>query len=361
MKKNKFSLSVDWWLMAPVIFLSVISLVTLISLNQSLFFNQLLTLSLAIFGFVIFSRMRLERLKSISLPIYVGSIIILLVVLIIGIESKGAVRWIYIFGFSFQFSELLKPFLAFALSAYLASKTNASFKTYIISFLLLAPVFLLIAFQPDLGNAMIYALVTLFVFVIYGFPLWWFFLSALPFVLLSPFLWHFLHDYQRKRLLTFLNPTSDPLGASYNVIQAMIAVGSGMFMGKGLSQGSQSGLRFLPERHTDFIFATISEGLGFVGAFIVIACFIALCLRIVLMIIEVDDKFTKIFGFFTFGFIMMHFFINIGMNVGLVPIVGVTLPFVSYGGNSLLSNFIFLGIFSNLYFRNRRHHVLEIK
>ncbi len=361
MKQNIFHLFVDWWLMAPVIFLVIISLVTLLSLSQALFLNQLFTLSLAVIAFVVFSKMRLERLKTISLPLYIVSVIILAVVLIIGIESKGAVRWIYIFGFSFQFSELLKPFLAFASTAFLASNTNTSFRTYILSFVLLAPVFLLIAFQPDLGNAMIYALVTLFVFFIYGYPLIWFVLSGLPFVIASPFLWHFLHDYQRRRLMTFINPTSDPLGASYNVIQAMIAVGSGMFMGKGLSQGTQSGLRFLPERHTDFIFATISEGIGFVGAFIIVACFIALCFRIIVMIREVDDTFTKIFGFFTFGFIMMHFFINIGMNIGLVPIVGVTLPFVSYGGNSLLSNFIFLGIFSNLYISHRKRHVLEIK
>jgi len=282
-------------------------------------------------------------------------------VLIIGFESHGAVRWISIFGFSIQISEILKPFLALALASFLASRENTSFRTFLSVIVLLVPVFLLIALQPDLGNALIYGAVTMLMLLAYGFPLKWFGLLFLPFLLISPVLWELLHDYQRKRLLTFINPTSDPLGSSYNVIQAMIAVGSGMVMGKGLSQGTQSGLRFLPEKHTDFIFATLSEGLGFFGSAIIVVCFMLLCIRIYMLYSRMENSFAKLFAVAAFGFIMIHFFVNIGMNVGLLPIVGVTLPFVSYGGNSLIANFIFLGILSALATTYCRRSVLEIK
>ena len=271
--RKKSLLGIDWWLFTPVIALIAISLVTLLSLNKALFFNQLFTLCVGLVGFYLISRLRIETLQQLAVPIYIVSLILLFIVLIIGFESHGAVRWISLFGFPIQFSEVLKPFLALALASHLSKVDKSSFKSFLMIIVLLLPVFLLIAFQPDLGNAVIYAGVVLLVLVVYGFPWRWFLLLLLPFLLVSPVLWSILHDYQRRRLLTFLNPTSDPLGASYNVIQATIAVGSGMFLGKGLTQGTQSGLRFLPERHTDFIFATLSEGLGFVGGFIVLIAF----------------------------------------------------------------------------------------
>ncbi|MEK7605444.1 MAG: FtsW/RodA/SpoVE family cell cycle protein [Patescibacteria group bacterium] len=359
--RKKSLLGIDWWLFTPVIALIAISLVTLLSLNKALFFNQLFTLCVGLVGFYLISRLRIETLQQLAVPIYIVSLILLFIVLIIGFESHGAVRWISLFGFPIQFSEVLKPFLALALASHLSKVDKSSFKSFLMIIVLLLPVFLLIAFQPDLGNAVIYAGVVLLVLVVYGFPWRWFLLLLLPFLLVSPVLWSILHDYQRRRLLTFLNPTSDPLGASYNVIQATIAVGSGMFLGKGLTQGTQSGLRFLPERHTDFIFATLSEGLGFVGGFIVLIAFFALSLRIYMIFKEIDDSFAKLFSVIMFFFFVSHFFINIGMNVGLLPIVGVTLPFVSYGGNSLLSNFIFLGILSATAATYSRRNVLEIK
>ncbi len=359
--RKKTLFGIDWWLLAPVAVLLIVSLVTLLSLSKSLFFNQLFTLIVGIIAFYFSSRMRVETLQRLSLPIYVVSIIALLVVLVIGFESHGAVRWISFFGFPIQFSEVLKPFLALALASFLAKHPDRSFRSLITVLLLLAPIFGLIAFQPDLGNALIYVGVVMLVLITYGYPLKWFALLALPFALISPLVWELLHDYQRKRLLTFINPTSDPLGASYNVIQAMIAVGSGMFLGKGLSQGTQSGLRFLPERHTDFIFATLSEGLGFIGAMIILAAFVFLCVRIYMLFSSMDNDFAKVFASIVFSFFLIHFFVNIGMNVALLPVVGVTLPFVSFGGNSLLSNFIFLGLLSAMASTYSKQSVLEIK
>lgn len=359
--RNKSLFGLDWWLLVPVFVLVIISLVTLLSLSKALFLNQLSALGVGLVVFFLASRLRVEILESFRVPIYIISLILLVVVLIIGFESNGAVRWISVFGISVQFSEVLKPFLAISFCSYLSKRNGTSFRSLGVILGLLIPIFILVALQPDLGNALIYAGVVGIVLLVYGFPFKWFGLLSLPFILVTPIFWGFLHDYQQKRLLTFINPTSDPLGASYNVIQAMIAVGSGMFLGKGLSQGTQSGLRFLPERHTDFIFATLSEGLGFVGSMIVISAFVLLCLRVYMIFMKMENQFAKLFAACVFSFLLIHSFVNIGMNIGLLPIVGVTLPFVSYGGNSLLSNFIFLGILSSLATTYSRRSVLEIR
>lgn len=361
MMRRRTFLQIDWQLLVPVLVLLVIGLITLLSLSKELFLSQLFTLVIGLSSFFIFSRIRIEVLQRVALPIYIASVILLFIVLIIGFESHGAIRWISVFGFPVQFSELLKPFLAISLASYLCKHPTRSFRSLISVLVLLLPIFILIAFQPDLGNALIYAGVALLVLLTFGYPFRWLGLLSVPFLLASPFIWSILHDYQQKRLLTFLNPTSDPLGASYNVIQAMIAVGSGMFLGKGLSQGTQSGLRFLPERHTDFIFATIAEGLGFVGVLIVLLAFVLLCLRIYRIFSSFENIFAKIYTSAVFSFFLIQFFINVGMNLAILPVVGVTLPFVSFGGNSLLSNFIFLGILSSLVTTYSRQKVLEIK
>jgi rod shape determining protein RodA len=359
--RSRSLLNIDWWLILPVFILLIIGLTTIFSLNSALFANQLFSLGISLATFIVFANVRYEFFKQFALPIYVVSLVLLAIVFIIGFESRGAVRWINFFGFPIQFSEVLKPFLAIALASFLAPQNNTSLRAFIVSSILLLPIFLLIALQPDLGNALIYASVFLFVLLVYGFPFRFFIMSAIPFLISSPFIWHSLRGYQKQRILTFINPTSDPLGTSYNVVQAMIAVGSGMFLGKGISQGTQSGLRFLPERHTDFIFATLSEEMGFAGSLIVILCFIFLCFRIYKIVNSSDDLFTRIFATSAFGFILVHFFVNIGMNIGLVPIVGVTLPFVSYGGSSLLSNFILLGILSSMSTNLSKRNVLEIR
>jgi rod shape determining protein RodA len=284
----------------------------------------------------------------------------LFVVLIVGIESRGSTRWFEFLGFRIQFSEILKPFLAISFASYLTNLRDSSVKSFFISLALLSPVVLLIFLQPDLGNALIYVFVILLTLLVYGFPFKWFFAGFVAWLISIPFFWLILHDYQKQRILTFLDPSRDPLGHSYNAIQAIIAVGSGMMLGKGFGQGTQSGLRFLPESHTDFIFATLSEQLGFIGAIIVIAAFFYFLFRVYLRIRDNDDKFSKIFSTMVFLIIFVHFFINIGMNLGVVPIVGVTLPFVSYGGSSLLSNFILLGLLFAVNKPDKRH-VLEIR
>jgi rod shape determining protein RodA len=351
---------IDWLLALPVIILVILSLLTLVSLDAAFFRNQLISLIISIVAFILFSQVDIRALKAYGLPFYIGSILILFIVLVIGVESRGAVRWLTIFGVSFQFSEILKPFLAVSLAGYLSGYTNKSFRTFIITFILLAPIMLLIYFQPDLGNALIYVMAVGFTLFYAGYPFMWFIGGMLPFAIISPFLWSRLHDYQRHRVLDFLSPTRDPQGTSYNLIQAIIAVGSGQMIGKGFSQGSQSGLAFLPERHTDFIFASVAEGLGFVGCLIIVTAFTFLGWRIYKICHETDDTFCKILASTLFIFIYINFFVNIGMNVGILPVVGVTLPFVSFGGSSLLSNFIMLGMLSSISISLKRRDMLEI-
>ena len=337
-----------------------LSLATIFSIDITLFKNQLFFLSLSIVAFLFFPQVDYKVFQHYSLPIYVLSIILLLLVLVFGFESRGAVRWFDIFGFRVQFSELIKPFLAIALSSFVTKKENYSLMFSFLCICLMLPIVILIFLQPDLGNALIYIIVTVLTLIFFGFPLRLFFVSVVLFIASLPIAWGFLHQYQKQRILTFLHP-KDPLGSSYNAIQSSIAIGAGMFVGRGFGQGTQSGLKFLPERHTDFIFATLAEELGFIGAVVVLLCFGFILFRIYLILSKSEDPFCKIFLSVAFFLILSQFFINIAMNAGFLPIVGISLPFVSYGGSSLLSNFILLGLISSIGRNVASRKVLEIR
>lgn len=353
-------LNIDWGLLAPIIILATLSLTILFSVDIQLFRSQLVSLVIGTVVFLFFSQTNYKTLVFYSLPIYVVSLILLIVVLAVGAETRGSVRWLDFFGFKVQFSEILKPFLAISLASYLSLRNSRSLKTLFLTTCFLMPIVFLVFLQPDLGNALIYLLVAATVFVIFGFPFRFFISGAIILSALSPIFWRLLHGYQRQRILTFLNP-NDPLGMSYNAIQSVIAVGSGMLLGRGLGLGTQSGLRFLPERHTDFIFATLSEELGMIGGILVLITFAFLLHRIFAIFRNQDELFGKTFSAIAFSLVFVQFFINIGMNIGILPIVGITLPFVSYGGSSLLSNFILLGILSAMDKGELSHKVLEIK
>lgn len=352
--------SIDFRLLIPALLLVVISLMTLFSISPEYFRNQFAYTIVSLVFFLFFSQINYRIVQVYGYPLYIVSVFLLIIVLVIGIESRGAVRWLDIFGLRIQFSEILKPFLAISFSAFL-SKNPPTFKTLFLIVCFLLPIALLIFLQPDLGSAMIYILASLLTLLIVGFPFWWFVVGLAGFIAATPLAWTFLRDYQKQRVLTFINPSSDPLGTSYNAIQAIIAVGSGMFLGKGLNERTQSGLAFLPEHHTDFIFATIAEGLGFLGVLLVVVTFCVLLYRIYIICTTTPDTFCKMYAAFSFSFILVQFFINIGMNVGVVPVVGITLPFVSYGGSSLLSNFIILGFLSSISSFSKRRDVLEIR
>ncbi len=350
----------DLGLFIPSAVLILVNLITLFSLNTELFRSELIYVAVGFIVYLLFSFVNLGIARLYGKQIYIASLLLLLAVLIIGVETRGSLRWIEIFGFRIQFAEFLKPFLAISLSSFLILKKSVSLKNFVNVLLFMFPIAFLVFIQPDLGDALIYAVVTLLTLIFYGFPLVYFLGLLIVLALFAPLGWFFLHEYQKQRVLTFINPSSDPLGKSYNAIQSMIAVGAGMFLGRGLGQGSQSELRFLPERHTDFIFATISEQLGFIGSFLIIIAFIFLLYRIYKISINSNDKFAKIFSISCFFIILTQFFINVGMNVGILPVVGVTLPFVSYGGSSMLTNFIIIGLLTSIGKSQRQDKVLEI-
>lgn len=352
---------IDLLLLLPAIALIGLSLVTLYSIDLSIFRQQLTFLVVGLVFYAIFLNLDYRIFGFFSKQLYIGILLSLGLLFLIGIEAKGAVRWIDVLGIRIQFSEIIKPFFVIIIAKVLSGDENHSLPSFLKVILLTFPVFFLILRQPDLGNAIIFLLTAICMLLAYGFPKRYFFTFFALVLVPLPFFYGLLKEYQRVRLFSFINSTSDPFGSSYNAIQALISIGSGGFMGKGLGQATQSVLRFLPERHTDFIFATISESLGLVGGVLIIVLFFALLLRIYKISTDAIDSFSYLTTVGLFFLILIHTFFNIGMNLGILPIVGITLPLVSYGGSSLLTNFIILSILSTISSEKHKGSIFEIK
>lgn len=333
-------IKIDWWLALPALFLTLIGLLVLRSITPELFTNQLLFAAVSAAFFLIFSSLEYQILKSLHLPIFIISLIFILSPYFLGVHTRGAKRWLQIGQYTLQPSEIVKPFL---LNSFSALSSSSLF--LVLSFL---PPWLIIFFQPDLGTSLVVfsgwsviflsrfsvkSVLTFFIFVI---------------TLIVPVYAFLLLPYQKDRVRTFVNPYHDPLGLGYHVIQSQIAVGSGQFMGRGLGHGTQSQLRFLPERHTDFIFASLSEELGFVGVISVFTLFSLLFWRIYNTSQRQTNPTVSVFCLSSLTLLAFQSFINIAMNMGLAPITGITLPFLSYGGSSLLSLGIHLGILNSI-------------
>lgn len=353
---NRLNLS----LLVPAILLVFISFTLFISIDSSLFRSQLIFFIIALFFYNLFLYLDYSLFRFYSFFIYFVILVFLGILFVIGIEARGAVRWIDIFGLRIQFSEIFKPFFIIFIASYLSADREKSLDKFIKILLLFLPIFFLILRQPDLGNALIYLFVLLCMLFSYGFPLRYYFFSAAVVIVSLPLIYNLLHTYQKQRIENFLNNGKDPFGASYNAVQSMISVGSGGFMGKGLGQATQSILKFLPERHTDFIFATLTESFGLLGAAVLLALYIYILYRIYTLSKYAQDTYTHLVITGFYFLLISHAFINIGMNIGILPIVGITLPFVSYGGSSLLTNFISLGILSSIAFTLKRTRSYEI-
>ncbi len=283
---------------------------------------------------------------------YAANIILLVAVLLVGKSVLGAKRWLGFGAFSIQPSEFMKITVAWTLAKYFHDdqfRESYDFKSLLIPmFIILIPVLLVMA-QPDLGTAMIILAVSssmiLFVRVNPKLLLSIFVLFALVSFPIYKFV---LKDYQRQRILTFVDPQSDPKGAGYNSIQSMIAVGSGQFLGKGYKKGTQSQLNFLPEHHTDFIFSVFSEEHGFIGFIVILSLYLFLLTSALKVSYGSNDKFGMLFSFGLFSLFFWHIFINMGMTTGILPIVGVPLPFMSYGGSFMLSCMLAVSILTNI-------------
>jgi len=339
------SFTIDWITAVTLLCIGSIGLFILLTISKSFFIAQLFYL-IAAFALMI----AIAQIDALILwwaaPIGYVLANLFLAISYLGPEIRGATRWILLFGVQLQPSELVKPFLILAFAYFIAkySPRNPANIPRLI-FLFAIPFFLVLR-QPDLGSSLVYGAFWAAMLLAGGLPVWILGAGLAITGILLPVGWTHLAPYQQSRIITFINPKHDPAGAGYNAIQAMIAVGSGQFFGRGLGRGTQSHLRFLPEFHTDFIFATLVEELGFLGGSLLIGGYGILLYRIISPLIRgiVTDARVFIFSFGLFAMLLAQIFINAGMNMGLIPITGITLPFVSYGGSSLLSTGIAFGI-----------------
>lgn len=287
--------------------------------------------------------------------LYGVGLLFLVAVEVIGVTGKGAQRWLDIGLVRFQPSELMKLCVPMMVSWFLARHPlPANWKRVLISLLIIAVPCLLIAVQPDLGTAILVASAGFFVLFLGGLS-WRLMLSMVPiFGAAGALSWRFLlHDYQRQRVLTFLNPESDPLGAGYHIIQSKIAIGSGGIFGKGWLNGTQSRLNFLPERSTDFIFSAFSEEFGFLGAALLLSFYLALIFRSLYIAVHAQDTYSRLVcGSFALT-LFVYVVVNVGMVSGLLPVVGLPLPLVSYGGTSMVVLMISLGVVMSIHTHRR--------
>jgi len=299
--------------------------------------RQLINGIVAAMAMVVFFFIGIRRFFEWSYLLYGLLVISLIALLFLGDATRGSHRWVYLGGFAFQPSEMGKLILCLALARFLALKKDKSFSNFLKVLGLSAASGLFVLLQPDLGTSIIYVVITISCLWVWGLPKKYFAGIVGSGLACMPIGWPFLRDYQKLRILTFLNPNIDPLGAGYNVIQSRIAVGSGGVFGKGFLKGTQSKLQFLPEPHTDFIFGVFAEEFGFVGAFLVLCLYAFVLWRILLVGLKSKDLRVKIFvGGFT-GWILFHVFESVGMSMGLLPVTGLALPFMSYGGSSIIS------------------------
>ncbi len=362
-----------------------------VEINQGLtdWWQHWLTGAVGLILALIIARCRYEVLVSWKWVIYVLTNISLIAVQVIGTSALGAQRWINVGGFHIQPSEFAKVGLIITLGAILSSKPKVKLFDFFQVLIVTAIPWLLVFLEPNLGTSLIFGVITIgmlywgninpgllillispiFSIVLYNlyFPAWvaWITLMALiawrslpwgwlwvPIVAginiasgnIAQILWNLLKDYQKDRLTGFLNPEQDPLGTGYHLIQSRIAIGSGQLFGRGLYQGTQTQLNFIPEQHTDFIFSAIGEELGFIGCIFVLLAFWFICLRLVIIAYTAKDNFGSLIAIGVLSMLIFQVFVNIGMNIGLAPVTGIPLPLLSYGRSALLSNFIALGL-----------------
>lgn len=286
-----------------------------------------------------------------SIYLYIVGLILLILVELFGDISKGAQRWLNLGFIRIQPSEIFKVVMPLCVATFL-SKTSIppKFITTIGAFIIVGMPTVLILLQPDLGTASLVVVAGCIGIFIAGLSWWWIIIGAGAGAAALPVMWNFvLHDYQKQRVLTLIDPSSDPLGAGYHIIQSKIAIGSGGLYGKGWLQGSQSQLDFLPEPHTDFIFAVLSEETGLIGFMVLMSLYCFIIGRCVLITLNTKDNFERILcGSFTFTF-MFYIFVNIGMVSGILPVVGVPLPLISYGGTAMITLTICFGMIMSIH------------
>ncbi|EGV51110.1 rod shape-determining protein RodA [Candidatus Endoriftia persephone] len=334
-------LHLDLPLLSALLLLCGVSLLVLYSAgdqDMALIQRQAIRFGIAFVALILLAQIHPDHLRRWSPWLYLTGLLMLTAVLAFGETGKGAQRWLDLGLFRFQPSEMMKLALPMMLAWYLAEKRLPPKKRRLLVAIImtLLPV-LLIAKQPDLGTALLVASAGVFVLFLAGIS--WRLVAGFSALMaaMGPLIWFLMRPYQRQRVMTFLNPENDPLGAGYHTIQAKIAIGSGGIAGKGWLNGTQSHLEFLPERHTDFIFAVISEELGLVGVAALLLLYFFIILRGLYIATQAQNTYSRLLaGTLTLVF-FVYLFVNTGMVTGLLPVVGVPLPLISYGGTSLVT------------------------
>jgi rod shape determining protein RodA len=346
--------------------ISCIGLLTLYSatyqntrVERDVFYDQLACIVIGLILMYVLGRLDYRRFYDAAYVLYIINVLLLIGVLVGGRHALGAKRWLEIGGLSFQPSELTKLSLILMLGRYFAnrrptlsfdlySRTQKIFRDLVVPFLATALLMLLIFKQPDLGTALLLFGLFLSMLFVSGLEYKYLGMFFLACAIAVPFGWGHLRGYQKDRLLVFLNPNIDPLGAGYTIIQSKIAIGSGQLFGKGWLSGTQNQLNFLPERHTDFIFSIVGEEWGLMGALFLVFCYFMLIHTSLKIAEQVKDKFGTYVTIGIVSILTLQVIINIGMVMGLFPVVGITLPFISYGRTSLLVFILMMGFLLNL-------------
>lgn len=354
----------DWILISAIVLLLTVGVLSIASTSQArtgaffLFKKQVIFAAIGLILLFLFSLMDYRFLRNypiIILTLYVVSVALLILLFVFSDKTRGAISWFHfnspIGSLGFEPVEITKFTLIALLSKYFSSR-HADFglikHIFISGFYFFIPA-ILVLLQPDLGSTALIIIIWVGIMLASGIRMRHLAALLLVFIIFAGIGWKFfLKDYQRARILTFLAPKSDPLGRGYNVAQSIIAIGSGGFWGKGLGHGSQSQLNFLPEQHTDFIWATIAEEWGFFGISLILVIWGIIFWRLFLIMINATTNFARLFIFGFTLLLLSHISINIGMNLGFFPVTGISLPLLSYGGSNLITTLITFGIVQNI-------------
>ncbi len=337
---------------AVALILAVLGSMTIYSANAD-WSRQLLWVTLGIAVYVAAATFDYRRLQPIAPGIYAGMLLLLVAVHLVGHSALGARRWLSVAGFPLEPSELSKLLLVIVLAAVVSRESRLRWRTFALAVVLAGAPAVLILTQPDLGTTIVVValcLGTLFAGRARPGQLAALALAAVVAIPLLPLL---LHGYQRRRLEIFLNPSSDPLGAGYNLLQARIAVGAGGFFGQGWLHGLQGQLGFVPERATDFVFAIFAEQFGLLGSLVLLAIYGALLIRILKTAAVAPDRFGELIAAGVFVMLLVQVVENVGMNIGLLPIAGIPLPLISYGGSATITTLAGLGLVQSVYLRRQ--------
>ncbi len=330
--------------------LAALGLMTVFSAHAD-WLRQLVWVTLGAAAYVAAAAFDYRRLRAIAPWLYVAMLAMLVAVRLFGRSTLGAQRWLSVGGFPLQPSELSKLLLVLVLAAYLSRVEKLSWRAFLGALGLVAPVAALVLTQPDLGTTIVVVGVLVGMLFLGGARLVQLGSLGACTMLLLPLLPHLLHGYQRRRLEIFLNPTSDPLGAGYNLLQARIAVGAGGLFGQGWLHGLQGALGFVPERATDFVFAVFAEQFGLLGSLILLAMFGTLLVRLLHSAAVAPDRFGALVAGGVFVMIFAQVVENVGMNIGLLPIAGIPLPLISYGGSATVTTLGALGLVQSVTLR----------